>query len=89
MKKMKEQYTVQLEPEFVDKLDKLADKLGLTRSQLMRNFLESGYADAMMLEEIGLLAAFRFGQDFIRNIKAQIASGDLTYNEKEGLKIRK
>jgi predicted transcriptional regulator len=32
MKKAKEQYTVQLEPEFVAKLDKMAEKIGVSRS---------------------------------------------------------
>jgi hypothetical protein len=89
MKKIKEQYTVQLDPELVGKIDKMAKDLGLTRSQLMRNLIESGYEDALLLDKIGLLGAFKFGKDFIRNIRFQIASGEITYTEKDGLKLRR
>ncbi len=58
----KEQYTVQLEPEFVEKLDKLADVLGLTRSQLMRNLLKTAYEDAAILHKIGLIPAVQFAR---------------------------
>ena len=60
--KKKEQYTVQLEPEFVDKLDHLANELGLTRSQLMRNLLKTAYEDAAILHKIGLIPAVQFGK---------------------------
>lgn len=88
MKKAKEQYTVQLDPEFVSKLDKMAEKLNLSRSQLMRNLMESGYEDAVMLEKIGLIAAFKFGQKLISKIREGIATGRITLDEKEGLKIK-
>jgi len=59
MKKKKEAYTVQLDPEFVEKIDKLADKHGMSRSQLMGNFLQSAYEDAVILDKLGLLTAAR------------------------------
>lgn len=43
MKRPKKQYTVQLEEAFVQKIDELSEKLGLSRSQLMRNLIKSGY----------------------------------------------
>jgi predicted DNA-binding protein len=89
MNKLKKQYTVQLEDEFVDKLDKMADKLGVSRSQLMRNLMENGYDDVVMLDKIGMIAAFKFGQKLISKIREGIASGKITLDEKEGLKIRK
>jgi len=89
MKKAKEQYTVQLESEFVAKLDAMATKIGVSRSQLMRNLLESAYEDAVMLEKIGLLAAFKFGQKLIKNIREGIASGKITFNEEGELNIKK
>lgn len=87
MVKAKEQYTVQLDPQFVEKLDKMAEKIGVSRSQLMRNFLESAYEDAVMLDKIGLLAAFKFGQKMIKKIREGIASGRITFNEDGELKI--
>lgn len=59
MKKRKQAYTVQLDPDFVEKIDKMADKLGLSRSQLMGNLLESGYEDAVILDKFGFLTAGR------------------------------
>jgi len=88
MKKAKEQFTVQLEPEFVTKLDKMAAKLNLSRSQLMRNLLESAYEDCVLLEKIGLLAAFKFGQKIIKQIREGIAKGKITFNEEGELKIK-
>ncbi len=88
MTKAKEQYTVQLDPQFVEKLDKLAAKIGVSRSNLMRNLLQSGYEDALMLDQIGLIAAFKFGQKMIKKIKEGIASGRITYDEDGELKIK-
>ena len=88
MKKAKEQYTVQLDPDFVAKLDVLADKVGVSRSQLMRNLMESAYEDTVMLESIGLIAAFKFGQKLIKEIKKKIASGNISLDENGELKIR-
>lgn len=88
MRKAKEQYTVQLEPQFVAKLDKMAEKIGVSRSQLMRNLLESAYEDALMLDRIGLIAAFHFGQKMVKKIKEGIATGRITFDETGELKIR-
>jgi predicted DNA-binding protein len=88
MRKMKEQYTVQLEPEFVAKLDKLADKLGISRSQLMRNLLESAYEDVTMLDKIGVFATLKFGQKLIKKIREGLSTGKIFINEEGDLKIR-
>jgi hypothetical protein len=50
--------------------------------------MEAGYDDAVMLEKIGLVAAFKFGQKLISKIREGIATGRITLDEKEGLKIR-
>ncbi len=88
MGRVKEQYTVQLDPEFAERLDKLAAKIGISRSNLMRNLMENGYEDAVMLDRIGLLAAFKFGQKMIRKIREGIASGRITFSEDGELKIK-
>ena len=41
-----------------------------------------------MLDRIGLVAAFKFGQKMIRKIKEGIASGRITYDEDGELKIK-
>ena len=87
-RKIKEQYTIQLDPMFVKKLDTMADKIGVSRSQLMRNLLESAYEDAVMLDKIGLLAAFKFGLKAIKNLRKGIATGDITFDQEGKFKIR-
>ena len=59
----------------MEKVDELANKLGLSRSQMMRNLIISGYDDAIILEKSGLFTAFSFGQKVIKKIKEGIASG--------------
>jgi hypothetical protein len=82
MKPKKEQYTVQLEPEFVEKIDKLADKLELSRSQLMRNFLHTAYDDAVMLDKLGLLTAENIGQKLFIKFKEKYLSEKISSDEK-------
>jgi hypothetical protein len=88
MKRPRKQYTVQLDPQFVENIDKMADKLGLSRSQLMRNLMESGYEDAVMLEKFGLFAAFKLGEKVVKKIKEGIASGKIRLGEDGELKIK-
>ncbi|OQC29190.1 MAG: Ribbon-helix-helix protein, copG family [Deltaproteobacteria bacterium ADurb.Bin072] len=88
MSKMKEQYTVQLEPEFVEKLDKIADDLGISRSQLMRNFLEYAYDDAMMLDKLGMFSTLKFGQKLIKKIKEGLSTGRIFIDKDGEIKTR-
>lgn len=88
MKKAYEQITVQVNPDLVKKLDKMAAKLKVTRSTLVRNLLESGYEDAAMLERIGVLTAFSMGQKLISKIKAGIASGKISFDQEGNLKMK-
>jgi len=89
MKEEKTAILIKLDPEFVKKLDVMADKIGITRTQLMRNLLESAYDDAVMLDKIGLIAAFKFGMKAIKNLKKGIASGKVIFDEKGEFKIRR
>ena len=87
MKQPAKQYTVQLDPEFVEKIDKMAEKLGLSRSQMMRNLMKSGLEDAVTLERFGLFSAFRLGQKVMKKIKEGIASGRIRLTKEGDLKI--
>lgn len=82
MTKNKANYTIQLEPEFVEEIDRLADKLGMSRGQLMRNCLISGYEDAKMLDEIGLLQAINYSHK-LREFKESVYKGKVTIQEKK------
>jgi metal-responsive CopG/Arc/MetJ family transcriptional regulator len=59
MKKRKEAVTIQVAPDLVRKIEKMANKLGLSRSQLMANFIQTAYDDAVWLQRFGLLTAAR------------------------------
>ena len=67
------QVTIQLDPEFVDKVDDLAKRLKLKRSQMMRNLMESGYEDAVIMDSIGVFKAVQFGNRFMKKLTAQTA----------------
>ncbi len=84
-----EQLTINVHPGFTKKIDKMAERLNVSRSTLARNLIESAYEDAMILEETRLLAAFKFGQDVIRKIKEGIGNGKITLSEKGDLIVRK
>ena len=87
MKRAMKQYTVQLYPEFIEKIDKMAGSLGLSRSQLMRNLMESAYEDAVILERFGLFSAFKLGQKVVKKIKEGIASGRIGLTKDGDLRV--
>ncbi len=81
------QVTIQLEPEFVEKIDQLAESLGMPRSQVMRNLMKNGYDDAVILEKAGLFTAYRFGEKVVRKIKEGLMMGRYSLDEDGELKI--
>ncbi len=84
MKKKKENFTVQLEPELVAKIDKLAEKLGMSRGQLMRNCLISGFDDAVMLDKLGILQAINYTSR-LREFKESIYKGKYLWVQRDNL----
>jgi len=87
MKKASKQYTVQLDPDFVKKIDKMAKKLGLSRSMMMRNLMISGYDDAKLLDDFGLFSALKLGQKVMKKIKEGLVSGKLALDKEGNLKL--
>lgn len=83
MKKATEQYTVQLDPQFVKKIDDMAAKLDLSRNQMMRNFLENSYEEAKVLDSIGLLPLFKMVRDKFIKSKKTIVEDILAEAQKE------
>jgi hypothetical protein len=84
-----EQITVYVKPGFTKKLEEMAQNLGIGRSTLARNLIESAYEDAMIMQKTGLIAAFQFGQKIISKIRQGIASGKISINEDGDLEIKK
>lgn len=48
--------TFYADEEFLKKVEALAAKIGISRSQMLRNLAMSGYEDARLLDALGLLA---------------------------------
>ena len=85
--KVKMQVTLQLDPEFVEKVDKMAESLGMPRSQVMRNLMMNGYDDAKILQNAGLFAAYKLGEKVVRKIKNGLVSGKYSLDQDGELKI--
>ena len=74
---IKKSYSVMLEPDIVKKIDILAKKAGLTRSNFMRNLLITGLDDAKLFDRFGLISLFAGGRDTINKFKKKILLDDL------------
>lgn len=51
--------SVYLDADFVREVDALADKIGITRSQMVRNLAMVGYEDSKILDAFGLFTLVR------------------------------
>jgi predicted DNA-binding protein len=76
---MKKNYSIQLDDEFADKLQKLADRLEIPRSQLMRNLLQNGYDEAIYLEKLGVV----YVSKKIRSLKEDFFDKIFSQNKKK------
>ena len=54
-KRVKPQISITVDAEVINEVDRLALKMGLNRSQLIRNILAMGVADVKLLKKIGLI----------------------------------
>lgn len=57
VKEAKQQYTIMLKPSVVQEIDRIADRIGLTRSQLMANYIEFGMEETQGMERVGIIKA--------------------------------
>jgi hypothetical protein len=57
LKEPKQQYTIMLRPSVVKEIDRIAERVGLTRSQLMGNYIEFGMEESKGMERIGIIKA--------------------------------
>lgn len=56
--------SIYVDGDFVQAVDKLAEKLGLSRSQMFRNLAMVGFDDAKALDALGLLTLVRKVETF-------------------------
>ncbi len=89
MTRLKKQYTVQLEDDVVERIDRLAAKLGHNRSQMMRNMLLQGLADAEMVDKTGIFSAVMFSKEIITKVKEAALKGKIYLDKNGELKMNK
>jgi hypothetical protein len=83
-----EQVSIQLDSKIIKKIDAKAKKLNLSRSQLLRNIIETGFGDLELLDKIGIFTAINFGKKVISQFKIGVASGKITINEKGEIEVK-
>ena len=89
MTRLKKQYTVQLEDDVVERIDRLANKLGHSRSQMMRTFMIQGLDDAEMIDKTGIFSAVTFSKEIITKVKEAALKGKIYIDKKGELKMDK
>jgi len=72
-----EQINVMLERSDIEKIERLAKKIGITRGQLMRNLVKNGLDEALLLDKIGFLGVVISGMEAIRKLRKKLDRGDL------------
>jgi predicted DNA-binding protein len=82
MERPKKQYNVQLEDEVIERIDKLAEKFELNRSQILRNFILMGLEDAEILNKTGVLTVIKIGREIRKKFIEDIVGGKLTLGKK-------
>jgi len=84
-----EQVSIQLDTRLIKKIDAKAKKLNLSRSQLLRNLIETAYEDLVVLDAWGLLTITNIGKKIINKIKLGLSSGKYTINEEGDIDVKK
>ncbi|MCE5275780.1 MAG: ribbon-helix-helix protein, CopG family [Deltaproteobacteria bacterium] len=84
-----EQVSIQLDTRLIKKIDAKAKKLNLSRSQLLRNLIETAYEDMVVLDALGLLTITNIGKKIINKIKLGLSSGKYTINEEGEIDVKK
>jgi predicted transcriptional regulator len=89
MTRLKKQYNVQLEDDVVERIDRLANKLDHSRSQMMRNLLLAALEDAEIIDKTGIFTAVKFSRDLIKKFKEAALEGKISLDEKGNIKMIK
>ncbi len=87
MERPRKQYNVQLEDEVIERIDKLAGKFELNRSQILRNFILMGLEDAEILNKTGVLTVLKIGQAIRKKFIEDIVGGKLALDKNNKWKV--
>jgi len=77
MERPRKQYNVQLEDDVIERIDKIADKFELNRSQILRNFILMGLEDAEILNKTGVLTVLKIGKEIRKKFIEDVVGGKL------------
>jgi metal-responsive CopG/Arc/MetJ family transcriptional regulator len=85
VKEAKQQYTIMLKPSLVKEIDRIAERIGMTRSQLMGNYIEFGMEESQGMERVGIIKAV----SVFRRIKRKITDDEVSLDEIGEMKKKK
>ena len=88
LKEAKQQFTVMLKPSTVAEIDRLADKLDLSRSQLMANLVEAGLDDAKTLDKLRAYDLIKTGGKIFSEIRHGLLSGKFKVKKDGGIDLK-
>ena len=77
VKEAKRQYTIMLKPSVVKEIDRIAERIGLTRSQLMGNYIEFGMEETQGMERVGILKAV----SIVKGIRGKLTNDKVSSEE--------
>jgi len=63
--KGKKMITIELDLDLVDRLDKLAETCGISRHQLMKNFIDSCTSEGEFLSKVGIIYTVKKMKNFL------------------------
>jgi hypothetical protein len=84
-----EQVSIQLSTKLIKKIDARAKKLDLSRSQLLRNYIDIAHGDADILDALGLLTIGCIGRNIIGKLKLGLSKGKYVINEEGDIEVKK
>jgi len=75
--KQKKTVGIIMDVEKLNKIDAMADKYGVPRSQFIRNMIDIGFDQAVLLEGVGVLPVVNFGINLFDKFKKAIKDGSV------------
>lgn len=87
MERPRKQYNVQLEDNVIERIDRLAETLDLSRSQVLRNLIMVALEDAEILNKTGILKVLKIGSNVRKKFIEDIVGGNLTLDKQGDWKV--
>ena len=85
----KKKITIMIKPENLKEINRIANKGGLSRSQLIDNLLEVGLDGVKIYESLGIVSAVGYGRQIVNWFKKSKEEGKVVIGEDGDFKIVK